>query len=387
LLRWSRRNNDLPSLERELDAVRTVAFGLGMIDNLRAAAYHARALELALRLGDPRRLGEVLATEAIFRGSLGTPERHAAASLVARARRIAPADEGVEAWARGAEAVLATFEAPTEASIATLERCEQAFHGGIRAAGWARSSLFLIRSLSRRMAGDFVTLRRDVRARIRDAEARGDRYLAVSLRRGASILWLAAGDPAGLRDELARCRWPGPEQGVHIQHWMELDAQGELALYEGEVAEALARFRRERLQGRVLLLSRLQRVRTLLAGLEGRLLAAQGAEGAAARRIAALAQALDQEQVAHARVQAALLRAALACRAGDRDALRGQLSLAILLAEASGLQAHAACASRRWQQSALGPLPGSEPDLFFQAQRVREPDRLVALYAPGLDPR
>jgi hypothetical protein len=296
-------------------------------------------------------------------------------------------DEGVEAWAQAAEAVLATFEAPTESSIATLERCEQAFHGGIRAAGWARSSLFLVRSLSRRMAGDFVALRRDVRARIRDAEARGDRYLAVSLRRGASILWLAAGDPAGLRDELACCRWPGPEQGVHIQHWMELDAEGELALYEGEIAGALARFRRERLQGRVLLLSRLQRVRTLLAGLEGRLLAAQGAEGAAARRIAALALALDREQVAHARVQAALLRAALACRAGDRGALRGQLSLAILLAEASGLQAHAACASRRWQQSDLGPLPGSEPDLFFQAQRVREPDRLVALYAPGLDPR
>ena len=67
----------------------SVVTGLGMVDTMRAAAFSARFLRLALDAGEPTRIVRALAVEAMFVASRGQSHHDRAVALVARARTIA----------------------------------------------------------------------------------------------------------------------------------------------------------------------------------------------------------------------------------------------------------------------------------------------------------
>lgn len=381
----------LSERKRRFDALRTVAFGLGMVDNFSAAVCHAKAFVLAHQLDDAGALGEVLATEAIFRGSTSTAARRRARGLIVEARKIAVSSrsESVEAWAEGADAILGVYDSIAGGAIDRLERAASAFHGGITCAGWARSSLYLIRALSLRMAGQFRRLARVAETGLSDAALRRDRYLEVTLRRGGIAVQLAADDIARARSDLALSRWTPWKQGFHIQHWLELEGESELALYEGtalgvmRTLEPLIRAMRRSLVGR------LQRVRILSDGLVGRLVLArcalQGLDRASARQLARLSSRLDAEDATDARAHAHCLRAGAFYIRGNRPAAKDALLLAVEDSDKAGLRALAACARLR-----LGELDAAhrreheaKAEAFFVQEGVVRPERFANVYVPG----
>ena len=66
---------------------------------------------------------------------------------------------------------------------------------------------------------------------------RNDRYVEASLNRWFNVLWLAHDQPDRAGADLDRKLWTAPAEGrYHLQHFLELRARVELALYRGEGA-------------------------------------------------------------------------------------------------------------------------------------------------------
>ncbi|MFT3768573.1 MAG: AAA family ATPase [Minicystis sp.] len=380
-----------PAAVERADLLRGVVQGLGMADNLRAAVYQARALRAALDLGDPARAAQAIAVEAIFRGSRGTPARAHAAALLDHAERIAAASEAPEpaCWIEAGRATLSALALDHPSSVDRLARAEAAFEARTVGATWALDSLRLIRALSLKILGNLDAIRAALPALLIDAERRSDRFLETTLRRGSVLLWLCDDDVAGAREALRKSRWAPPSDGLHIQHWLEIDALADIDLYTG----ALRTLDDHRGPIRALGLApilRLQRVRVLFRAMHGRLLLARAASGRARApsllEAAVLADLLAREGVGYAAARAALLRAGIAALRGREDRARTQLEAALAVATRHGLELTAAVARAR-----LAPLVGgdagralaAESRAWMARERVRRPDRLIAVEAPG----
>jgi serine/threonine protein kinase len=380
-----------PRRREELDLLRSVALGLGMSDNLRAAIYMTRWLRGAFASGDEALAGQALALEAVFRGSLGGEHRREAYELLARADAIAARvrDPELECWARGTRA---TVDALGSASTEAIERLRQAwegFHTRTRGNGWVLTSLQLVRALSVRIRGDFRSLRALLPEVLADARRRSDLYLETTMRRGANVLFLVDDDPGGARTMLADTRWEAPTRGFHFQHWLELEAIAETALYEGRGARMLDEHAAPLRRLRWSTVQRQQRVRVLARSLQARLLLSRAAEGRSVARslleCAWLARGLEAESTPHSMVRGAMIRAGIASIRGEREVAARRLRWAIEHADAEGLALVAASARRR-----LGALEGGDEgralvaaaDAWFASQGVRVAERLARIEAP-----
>jgi hypothetical protein len=211
--------------------------------------------------------------------------------------------------------------------------------------------------------------------------------MEATLKRYCCFLWLAADMPERVEQTLAESTWMPPEGVFHLQHWFELEARCDLALYRGASGEALSsmRDRFTALEGSLLL--RVQIVRSIYRGLMGRLLiASASAENAdqSARRVHKLAKQLEGEGIGYARVWGMLLRAGLEARVG-----RTQGAEAFAQAEQVAREYHmrlcAAVARRRRGELTDGEAGTAwvrEADSWMSGQGVSDPARLTEVYAP-----
>ncbi|HEX3481036.1 MAG TPA: hypothetical protein VHT91_38735 [Kofleriaceae bacterium] len=94
----------------------------------------------------------------------------------------------------------------------------------------AAGRFFLLQNLHK--MGDFVKLKAYAERFRREAEQRGNIYLQTTISRLCNILWLVADDPAGARTDLEAGAWAF-SLGYHVQHWHELSARVDIAIYEG----------------------------------------------------------------------------------------------------------------------------------------------------------
>ncbi len=382
-LELRRRAVDPDAAERN-DLLRGVALGLGMADNLRAAAYNARALRGALDLGDPIRAAIALATAAIFEGSVDA--RRPRVEL-ARARAIHEAthDETAAAWIAGAEATLDALALDGPEVLAGLDQAMRYFALRTRGNGWAVSSMRLVRGLTKLLLGRIEELRAELPVDLADARLRGDRYLETTLRRGATRVHLCDGDVEAARAALDERAWAPASEGFHIQHWLWLEGRAEIALYEGDASRVLDEhaglFRALRLS----LVGRLQRPRILARSTRGKLLLARArarGDRAALAECALLVRLLSAEGVGYATARSALLAAGLAAVRRDDDGRLRALERAVAVADRHGLALTAAAARLR-----LGELVGgdrgraclAEARAWFAAERVVDPERVVAV--------
>jgi hypothetical protein len=201
---------------------------------------------------------------------------------------------------------------------------------------------------------------------VRDAVRRGDRYAETSFRRSGLLARLVMDDTDAAERDLQQAHWVPPGNSVHIQHWYELEAQGELALYRGRAAQALTELRPafDALNGSLVM--RVQIIRVLSRWLEGRLRLATARADEDPRSLAVVAKLARQvagEPVPYATVAAELLRAGLASRRGAPEEAARELSGAVATAEASRMQGLAAVARRRLA-------------LVVEPERARELERL-----------
>ncbi|MCA9523804.1 MAG: protein kinase [Myxococcales bacterium] len=391
---WDERDSSRIAPDRlsRLDIYQTVAV-LGHTDTILGAYFQAKALRLALELGEPYRLARSFGFEAIYAATQGGREVARAETLVGELRRLADRDQSpyLRALALGTAGVVNMYGWGRFGIAARqLREAEELFAGETVGSQLELSNARLFRLLALRYLGDYREMCQSLHHYVRDAERRGDRFSETTFSRAFNVAWLVDGQPEEARRALAQWSWVPPEGRLHIQHWYELLALVELALYEGDVADWEARFgpRFQALERSTLV--RVQMIRTAARWMKARLILAEslGLDNRRSqhRRARRLIDALRREGVPYATVWCDFLDAALYAQMGLPDQAIAALQRTILAAETQERRFYVAVAEMRLADI----VGGSEGQSIRQRaigriadDRIAQPGALFDVVAPG----
>lgn len=330
-----------------LDVLQIAAKGLSVVDSIRGADFQTRELLLALRSGSRSHIAQAMTLEAMYQaaqGSLGRARR-----MFEHARQIAGEQPGpyMVGLLAGGEGIAAYFGGDSPRALELLNECETNIRR-VPGANWELASAKLFFMFAARSIGDFTVMRERYRQYLVEARERGDQYVESSMRRACVPMWLAADDPAEAARELERAVWVPETAGYHVQHFHELVARGEIALYTGEPAdEAALGAGMERLSRSLLL--RIQSIRIQYDYLLGRLALARPSSRARSVRHA---RALARFDNPVAQVWAHVLRAGAGLHGRDTARAEALLLAAERAATAAGMKLTAS-AARFWRGELL----------------------------------
>jgi len=377
-----------------VDVCWSVAFGLGLVDNIRAAAFQARHLALALQVGEPYRVARALAIEVGYLGRGGGRTRAKMLRVMQRAlahaeRTKVPHAMGLTLTMSGvAEYLSGNFRRGLE----QCDRAEQILRDECTGTAWEIDSARTFGLACLVHLGELRELRARHPIYLREAVDRGDLFGAVNLRVGhASLRWLLDDDPEGARGDVGSAMEQWSKAGFHIEHYYELLALTQADIYSGDGARAYARIVERWAPFRRSLLQTVQMLGTMSLQLRGRSALATFAAG---RKDTSLLARTRRDAAAVARIRmpwatpmAKLLRAGVAVAARESD----ERAVALLRAALAGFEAAEmglyAAATRR----SLGGLTGGdagtalvrEADEWMAARTVKNPARMTAMLAPG----
>ena len=289
--RWKVRDSKFVSEgdKLEADLSRAMAIGYHPVDPIVSGVFGSRALREALALGDASRALVMLCHEAITLSSRGGTSRLAASARLMTSMELflrSSTDEYAKTWHLAARSLYLYFEGRNGEGADLMKRAALAFAATGRFSAYEADNVHVFRSFALRHAGRLTELGELVDTCLRDAVRRGDQYLNTTIRRSCAIVFLAQDRPAEALDSLSKATWEVPEGHFHLQNWYELEAQGEIALYEGKTTEQQAHLA-ERIDAcRGSLLRHIEIVSSLLDWLDARLLLARsaGPQGRADRR-------------------------------------------------------------------------------------------------------
>jgi eukaryotic-like serine/threonine-protein kinase len=387
-----------PERLARVDACWVAASGLGIIDNVRGAAFGSRYLLEALALGEPTRVARGLATEAAFAATVGGRSRRRAMRLVAEAKSLANriGDPHSRGMAQMAAMILACLDGRWRSGQVRADRAERLFRDHCRGAVWETDTIQIFCMWSLYYLGELDELARRVELRLRDAEERGDRFAATSLRTGfATAAWLMSGDVDGARREADEAIAGWSQQGFQVQHYYALHSQVQIDLYRGDGAAAERRLDAHARAVEESFILQIQptriehwflRARARLAAAAAPLAADDPADLARIDQALADARRIARERMAWAAPLALLVEAGAAALRRDRDRALALYDRAARAADDAEMSLHAACARRRRGQL-LGGDEGralvDDADDYFTSEGVTNPARFVALFTPG----
>jgi len=383
-LGWKeRRETEIaPETLLHLDVLKGASHSLAIVDTVRSADFNARWLLQALRVGERSRCAAALATESAHQSSQGNVER--ARELTDSVRELAAdsSDPKLRAFVLFSEGVVEYWICNLGRAEQLIREAERIFREEAAGATSEHKSARIFLMFTLRHGGSWAQLRELREQYIEDAERRGDRYLVTTMDRYCSILCLAADQPAEARRMVDEATWMVPNNAYHTQHWFELEARGEIAIYDRTVEQDLPALEAlfAGLERSVLL--RVTSVHALALWLRGRL-SLCGGEVKAARRAARALATVDNLR---ARVFSAMLEGSIAAHTSDGSAI-DRLREATRLAQLYGLRLHAAAA--RYQ---LGRLVGGsegahdieEATRAMVAETVVNPARFADWFVPGV---
>jgi hypothetical protein len=244
---------------------------------------------------------------------------------------------------------------------------------------------------SRYYLGEVGDLCERVPRLLKGQEDRGDLFASVSLRGDVpNIIWLAADDPARARREIDESMAAWSRQGFHIQHYWRLLAETRIDLYEGDGAAAFQRVDSHWALLRRSLLLRVQIIRIFSVHLRARAALAAARRSSEPWTLLALARRdakrLLREKLPMVDGLAHLVEAGVVRAQGDVEATRRLLEQAVKELEASGMSLFRSAAVHR-----LGELVGGDEGALLvresqeamRRQRIRQPDKMTDMLAPG----
>jgi len=354
-LGWKERyRRDIAESELvRLEVFRTATHGLAMVDTIRGTDFQLRGLLLALRTGEPKYVGGALALEAGFYALQGAPARAVRLQNLARDVADAHPDPYLDAFLQATQGIVDYFAGRFARAAELLDDARERFRS-IPGTQWETNCSRVFGLFARRFLGDYPRLEIDQDAYLRDAALRGDRYLAASVRRVCASIWLAKDQPERVGEELERAEWVPTTQGFHVQHFHELIARGEHALYTGNGPRALIALEGDFERLRSSLLTRAQSMRAQAHYLWARLALSAGTPRAL-KRVERVARKLKREKVAYAAVWAEILTAGVAAQRARPDLARQALARAAAGAEEQQMRVYEAAARLR-----LGELIGGD---------------------------
>lgn len=377
----------------QIDACRTVAEGLGIIDTIRGYAFQVRQLLLALNAGEPGRVARALALEMGYSAAGGSRSRRRTETLrkemAPLVTRIGtPQVLGFATWASGFALYL---EGRWKSAQELLEKAEGILRDRCTGVAWelGTARFYSLRSLV--FMGRFEELSRRLPAYVKDSQLRGDLYAETNLRTRVSYhVFLAHDRPEKARQEIrdVLARWS--HRGYHLQHYFDLFGQTEIDLYEGNAVAAWARIAAGWPAFERSLVRRTQLVFLESAHLRARTAVAAVAAGAAPERVLKLAERdarrIEREAMPWSDPLAQMIRASVAALRGDtREAVR-LLASAETSFEAADEGLHAAVARARrgdLQGGAEGEKLRAEAEAWMSKERIANPSHICRLIAPG----
>ena len=239
-----RRAHEVPKPElTKIDVAWGMTTGLARIDNIRSVYFQTQHLPLALNAGEPYRVARALAAEACFAATMGEKNKRHTEKLVMQAERNArrvgqPHAMGMAMLARSLESYYLgqfrdAFQKAEEAETLFRERCTGVAWEINTSVNYALCSLVYL--------GELAQFAPRVPARLREAEDRGDLYAGIDPVCRPGIIWLAADDPEGGRRALRQVMDRWSLEGFHYQHYLEMFAENQIDLYQGNWARAWRR--------------------------------------------------------------------------------------------------------------------------------------------------
>ncbi len=293
-------------------------------------------------------------------------------------------------WAIGAQGTLHYQVGEWRPALERLERAVEIIREHGIGMTWERdtSQLFALYALF--WLGDLEALARRTLALLRDAEERGDRYLATALRIGMTNLAWLIGDQATLAEQHindAMGQWS--RLGFHLQHHLDLYARTLFDLYTGQAPRAYARVLEAwpALEGSLLLRVHVTRCEALDSRARAALAAAFATKDplrakarADARR---LAGRLCAEKAPFATALGSLVQSGVHLLDEEPTQASACAARAEAAASAAAMALHVQLA-RRLRGIASGQQAlVDESDAWMRQRGVVRPDRLAAVFAPG----
>jgi hypothetical protein len=374
-----------------IDACWSVAMGLGIVDNVRGADFQARHLLLALRAGEPFRIGRAIAME----------EAYASISNTRRARRrVAELDEMAQTLANRVNdprllgllnvvrGTVANLHGHWQRSLELCEAAEHILRERCTGMEWELSTAHLYSLLSLAALGDLKQLSARLPALIEQARERDDLNAVVNFRtRLAYLPRLAADDmPLAIREvREGIANWS--RKSFTAQHYFELLASTDVALYAGDGAAAWSLVQRSWPDLEACLLLRVQSVRVEALSFLGRAaVAAASGNGADRPRLLRAAERavhkLRRDEGAHTAPLADIIAAGCAITRADQPAAIAMLERAAAGFEAADMSLHAAAARSRLEQ--LGRASQlAAADAWMKGQGIQNPQAMTSMLAPG----
>ncbi len=365
--------------------------GLGIVDHVRGADYQARHMLLALSAGEPSRVARAIAMEVAYASVPGGPRsRRRVEKLTHIAQALAdrvndPQLFGLLNLVRGTAAYM---QGDWRQSLQLCETAEVILRERCTGGRWELAASHLYALLSLSYLGEIGQLSRRLPDLILEARERNDLNAVVNLRIRLSYLpFLGADDVAGARREVDEGMAGWSQRRFTAQHYFELHATTEIALFvgDGDAAWSAVERRWQALERSLLL--RVQRVH-----IEALSLRARAATAAAARQPVQqerLWQIADQSiaRMRRTRTPSAIALADLV-EAGC-EVTRGRVPEALALLDAAvrrfiaaDMPLHAAAAQRRLGQ--LGPhAEMALADAWMKAHGIANPSGMTDMLAPG----
>lgn len=368
-----------------IDICWSTGIALGLVDSLRGADFQARNLLLSLRAGEPYRVARALAMESGYVAIEGSKTAARTAHLQREAASIA--DRVGHPHAIGLVKLMSGIGAFLDGKWqAACDRCGEAetiFRDRCTGVTWELDNAKLYPLWARIFLGQLGDLGTRASLLLNEARARGDLYLETNLRtRVVNMSLLAADQPETARHEVEEGIAGWSQQGFHLQNYFALHSRVEIALYEGQgaVARQLIEDAWPRLRDSDFLMVQLMRIETLALRARCTLMAATQDKARAPALWAAargFASRLVKEKSTWATAFAHLIKATAEGEGQVTDANRSVLLQAKDEFENSGMALHAAAIIARLGHEAQAAE-------VMQSQGIRDPRRMIDLFAPGL---
>lgn len=375
-----------PAEAQQIDTLWSVARAHLLFDEQTAAPYLAASCRLALLAGDPARAirGRLLLTMMLDQY---LPKVAARALQAAEQGLAEHPDPHLEAFRHLVVGITTYNRGLSGVALPSLDAVSAGLRGRSARSGWECAIAEQLADCARIKLGRVHELRRDAEAQARRAGGVGDHYAAVYA--AVALAWcdLAADDPHSARQRLDHSAGQWTESAVlHQQHWLMLAARLRCDLYEGrpEVAERRLLEAWPRIRKGYLLLVPETKARVLR--LYGRVLAALPPQRQRTRLLRSTAHKLERIGRPEADGGAALLRAALACQAGEPARSAAPLHKAVASFDVCGMTLEAAAARARLAQLIDSPAEAAEALAVVRDAGVADPERWLELVAPGLTP-
>lgn len=392
-LRYRRKNpSTIPKRDvARVDTTWGLAVGLGLIDTIRGAALQAQHLRLALKTGDPYRIGRALSVEAAYRYADGPKGEKAGNKVLALANEL-----GEEIGQPNLTGSCMLMAGLGQVCLGNFKRAEEQLHeaeaylqGKCSGVAWELSSAQMVGLWASWYCGNLSTITERLPEILRGAERRGDLYAQISSQIVFQPMMELVRDQPQVAREVSRAAlrsWS--QKGFHIQHYFNLYAETQIDLYRGDHEHAHTQLENnwDRLKGSMLLAVQQNRIEAVHCRGRVALALAKERDGdeALLKQGTQIAAKILRENAPWARGLAHLLCAGAHCIKGQEDQGIVALKLAIECLEANHMNSFAAAA-----HYALGKLANLESETalalaFYDEHGVKNPRRMSHMFAPGI---